>query len=330
MGTGFAYCYSPLVMNALTAGSSLIGLPVLLLFLAIPRQVLGPDLVGGAAFVVGVLLLLLRGRWLEAPGIEKVILLGPIFYGVAIAAFGTEHFTVLHDIASIVPAWLPWHLFWACFVGACLIAAGFSLVTGVQTRLAASLLALMFFLFVVLMDAPGWAHHPTNRFATALMLREIAFGGGALGLAVSLAPHERGTPRLLAVVARCLVAIPVLFYSYEQFLHADHVPGIPLELVTPAWIPAHVFWTYLTAVVYAIAGPLLLIGWKPRAMATALGVVVLLGILAVYLPLGIAERATLDQGLNYPADTLMFCGALLMLAAAMPGGVAPGRRMGQQ
>ena len=30
------------------------------------------------------------------------------------------------------------------------------------------------------------------------------------------------------------------------------------------------------------------------------------------------ERAGLDKGLNYMADTLMFCGAVLLLAGAMP------------
>jgi hypothetical protein len=30
------------------------------------------------------------------------------------------------------------------------------------------------------------------------------------------------------------------------------------------------------------------------------------------------ERASLNNGLNYLADTLMFCGAVLLLAGAMP------------
>ena len=41
-------------------------------------------------------------------------------------------------------------------------------------------------------------------------------------------------------------------------------------------------------------------------------------ILAVYIPIGIVERASLDNGLNYLGDTLMFCGAVLLLAGAMP------------
>jgi uncharacterized membrane protein YphA (DoxX/SURF4 family) len=294
----------------------------LLLLVVLPRPVLASDAIAGAVLALGLVVLALRGRWLRAPGLDRLILLGPLFYALPIAAFGTEHFMLTRIIASIVPAWIPWHMFWAYFVGACLIAAAFSLVTGIQTRLAASLLALLFFLFVALMDAPAWTHQPTNRFATALMLRELAFSGGPLGLAVSLTPQNQRCARAFAIVARCFVAIPILYYSVEQFLHADHVPGIPLELVPPAWIHGHVLVTYLTAGVYAVAGPLLLIGWKPRAAATAIGAIVLFGILAVYLPLGIVERASLDLGVNYPMDTLMFCGTVLMLAAAMPRSVA--------
>jgi len=40
--------------------------------------------------------------------------------------------------------------------------------------------------------------------------------------------------------------------------------------------------------------------------------------LAVYVPIGVVERGSLDNGFNYMADTLMFCGALLLLAGSMP------------
>jgi len=292
--------------------------PAALLLVAMPRPVLVCDLLATAVVVTGLVVLFARGLWLRARGLDKLILFGPICYAAPIAAFGGEHLTITRNIAAIVPAWIPWHMFWAYFVGICLIAAAFSLVTGIQARLAAALLALMFLLFVILMDIPGWLHQPANRFATALLLRELAFCGGPLGFALSFAsPSQRGT-HLFATLARCFVAIPVLYYSYEQFLHADHVPGIPLELVPPAWIHGHVLVTYLTAVVYLLFGPLLLIGWKPRIAAAGLGLMVLIGILAVYLPLGVVEYASLELGVNYPLDTLMFCGTLLLLAAGMP------------
>jgi len=301
--------------------SSIFRILRLMALLVIPSQVIWSYCVGGAVLAIGLAAIFLRGDWQTARGFDKLILFGPLFYAAPIAAFGTEHFTLTAGMLPMVPAWIPWHEFWVYFVGACFIAAGLSLVTGIQARLAASLLGLTFFLFAVLMDAPAWAQDPRDRFATALMLREMAFSGGALALAATLTrPQHQRRAHILATIARYFVAIPILFYSFEQFLHADHVPGIPLEAVTPTWIYGHSIWTYLTAVVYAVAGPLLLAGRKTRAAATWLGMIVLVTILVVYVPIGIAERASLDNGLNYLGDTLMFCGDVLLLAGAMPRG----------
>ena len=298
---------------------SLVNSSAVMAFVTIPSQVVWSYLAFGVILAIGLVAIFVRGDWQKARGFDRLILFGPLFYAAPIAAFGTEHFTVTEGIASIMPAWIPWHQFWVYFVGACFIGAALSLVTGIEARLAASLLALTFFLFVVLMHAPAWAHNPLNRFGLTFVLREISFSGGALALAASLRERwrERGE-HILATIARYFVAIPVLFFSFEQFVHGDHVPGIPLEPLTPQWIYGHAIWTYLAAVAYAVAGTLLLVGKKPRAAATWLGLTVLFVELVVYVPIGVVERASLDNGLNYVADTLMFCGAVLMLAGAMP------------
>jgi uncharacterized membrane protein YphA (DoxX/SURF4 family) len=288
-----------------------------LALLAIPSQVIWSYFAGGVVLAIG-LVTIFHGDWQKARGFDKLILLGPLFYAAPIAAFGTEHFTVTQAIASVVPAWIPWHQFWAYFVGICFIAAALSLVAGIQARLSASLLALTFFLFVVLMDAPAWAQNSRDRFALALALRELSFSGGALALAASLTGQqgERGA-HILATIARIFIAITVLVFSFEQFAHGNYVPAIPLERVTPEWVCGHAIWTYLTALVYAVAGTLLLAGKKTRAAAAWLGLTVLLVELVVYVPIAVVERASL-VGFNFAADTLMFCGALLLLAGAMP------------
>jgi uncharacterized membrane protein len=298
---------------------SLLNSSAIEVLLTIPGPVIWSYLVGGLVLAIGLVAIFLRGDWQKARGLDKLILFGPLFYAAPIAAFGTEHFTVAKAIASIVPAWIPWHLFWAYFVGACFIAAALSLVTKIQARLSSSLLALTFFLFVALMDTPAWVQEPRNRFALALALRELTFSGGALALAASFTDQwrERGT-RILATIARYFIAIPVLFYSFEQFVHGNYVPGIPLDRLTPAWIYGHAVWTYLAAVVYAVAGTLLLVGKKTRAAATWIGLTVLFVELVVYVPIGIVDRASLSNGINYVGDTLMFCGAVLLLAGAMP------------
>lgn len=305
--------------KGVVVSSVLLNSPAIMASLAIPSTVIWSYSVGGAIFIIWLITTVVRGDWQNARGLDKLILFGPLFYAVPIAAFGTEHFTLTKVIASLVPAWIPWHMFWAYFVGTCFIAAGLSLVTKIQVRLSTSLLALTFFLFVVLMDAPFYVHHPRSRIAMALMLRELSFCAGPLALAASLTDQwrERGQ-HILATVARYFLAIPVLFYSVEQFLHGDYVPGVPLARLTPQYVYGHAIWTYLTAVVYLIGGILLLVGKKTRAAATWLGLTVLFVVLVVYLPIGVVERASLGLGLNYLFDTLMFCGTVLLLAGAMP------------
>jgi uncharacterized membrane protein len=287
--------------------------------LAIPGTVIWSYLVGGIIFAIGLATIFLRGDWQKARGLDKLILFGPLSYAAPLAAFGTEHFTLTEAIASLVPAWIPWHMFWTYLVGACFIAAALSMVTRIRARLAALLLALTFFLFVVVMDIPAWAQDPRDRIAIALALRELAFSGGPLALAASLTDQGRErTACILATIARYFVAIPLLFYSFEQFMHGDHVPGVPLERVTPPWVFLHATWTYLGAVAYAPTSIMLLLNKKTRAAAAWAGLAVFLIVLAVYVPVGIVDRASLDNGLNYLGDTLMFCGTVLLLAGAMP------------
>lgn len=270
-------------------------------------------------FAIGLATIFLSGDWQKARGVDKLILFGPIFYAAPLAAFGTEHFTLTKEIASLVPKWIPWHTFWAYFVGTCFIAAPLSLVTRIQWRLAASLLALNFFLFVVLMDVPVWVRNPRNMIILTLVLRELSFSGGPLALAANLTePSNKRLAQIMATVARYFIAIPVLFYSYQQFVRGDHVPGVPLERLTPHYVFGHAIWTYAAAVVYAIAGVFLLVGKETRAAATWVGATVLFVELVVYVPIAVVDIASLDNGLNYMGDTLMYCGTVLLLAGAMP------------
>ena len=86
--------------------------------LAIPSQVIWSYFVGGAVLAIGLAMIFVRGDSQKTRGFDKLILFGPPFYAAPLAAFGTEHFTLTAAIASIIPAWIPWHQFWAYFVGA--------------------------------------------------------------------------------------------------------------------------------------------------------------------------------------------------------------------
>ncbi|HKV41785.1 MAG TPA: hypothetical protein VJX67_21455 [Blastocatellia bacterium] len=79
---------------------------------------------------------------------------GRFLFAISSIVFGVDHFLVLGLIASLVPAWIPWHLFWAYFTGAGFIAAGICIAANLVARWAGALLGLMFLLWFLVLHAP--------------------------------------------------------------------------------------------------------------------------------------------------------------------------------
>jgi uncharacterized membrane protein YphA (DoxX/SURF4 family) len=106
-----------------------------------------------------------------------------------------------------------------------------------------------------------------------------------------------------------------------NFLHPLNVPGVPLEMVMPTWIPGRLLIGWVTGVILVIAGICILLGKKVRMAATYLGTWIVFLVLAVYGPILIAalmnpSTGAKIEGINYFADTLLFGGAILALANA--------------
>jgi len=275
---------------------------------------------GSILLVVG-LVKILKDELPQTHGLDKIMPFGRLFLAIPLAVFGTEHLTNTADIANIVPRWFPAHVFWVYLVGIALIAAALSITVQIQSPLAATLLGAMFFSFVLLIDMPGIMAHPSNRFFWALGLREMAFSGGALAYAGSHG-GTRGVPRLVTV-GRFFVAIPAVFYGVEHFLHPEFAPGVPLEKIIPVWVPGRLPWAYLAGTVLVAAGVALIVNKKARMAATCLGTMILLLVLFVYLPILVASPTDIVS-LNYFADTLLFSGAVLVLADALKKRTAAG------
>jgi uncharacterized membrane protein len=252
-------------------------------------------------------------------GIDKIMPFGRLFFAISIGVFATEHFTDTKDIAALVPRWIPGHTFWVYLVGLGFLCAGLSMAVRVQARLAAALVAMTFLIFVCVMDLPGAITHPHSRFSWAFVLRELSFGSGAFAFAIT--PFRRAVPAKptasrAALLPRLFIGIASLFYGVEHLLHPDHVPGIPLEQLTAQWIPGRFFVSYFVGVVLIVAGVCLLANKKARMTATFLGLTILLAVLWIYLPMLVAASKSVEA-LNYFFDTLLFCGAILLLANAI-------------
>ena len=276
-------------------------------------QVFGPYLTL-VVFLIAAFVAVGREFWM-ARGLDKAYPLGRVCLAVPIAVFGAEHLTSPHEIMKIVPAWMPGKLFWTYFVGVALIAAALSFIFRVGIRLSATLLGIMFFCFVAMMDLPGAIAAPRDRFAWTLFARESAFGAGAILLAITSGARQR-TPaeNRIAIGAFYLIALVSMFYGIEHFLHPECVPAVPLAKVTPVWIPWAHFWTVLTGIALVIGAGAMFARSVSRQAAAALGAWVVLLVVTLYLAIMISKPDI--EGLNYFADTLMFAGVFLVASRA--------------
>jgi hypothetical protein len=118
--------------------------------------------------------------------------------------------------------------------------------------------------------------------------------------------------------ARYVVAVALLFFAVQHFLHPGFVPVVPLALVLPAWIPFHWLWSYGVGAALLVGGLMIIANWHTRAAAICLGIVVFVVVLLIYVPILAAHPIDVGVSMNYFADTLFVSGALLIFASAMP------------
>jgi uncharacterized membrane protein YphA (DoxX/SURF4 family) len=289
------------------------------MFLEFSRTAVSMCGAGIVLFLIG--LLAAKTDLVRARGLDKVVALTNLCFAIPLAVFGAEHLSGARFIADAVPSYMPWRLFWAYFVGFALIAASLSIATKIQVRWSGLLFGIMMFIFVALLHIPGAYARPHDRFPLTIVFREMSFGGAGWVLAGTAIGKERASGKSLITVGRVLIAITAIFFGVEHLLHPLGLPGVPLQKEMPTWVPARMLIDYLTGAFLLLAGVCFLLGRKTRMAATYLGTWILLMVLFIYSPVMIAalsnpNTAVKVEGINYFADTLLYGGVILNLAAA--------------
>jgi uncharacterized membrane protein YphA (DoxX/SURF4 family) len=143
---------------------------------------------GQLAIASGALVLFASTARLEPALGGRLAHIGRTLFGICALLFGGAHFFYMNLTAPLVPEWLPpSQEFWGYATGVAHIAGGLGILTGVKSRLAAALLALMYASFQVLVHLPLLLADPTNHGVLAENAANLVYTGVAWVVADSLA-----------------------------------------------------------------------------------------------------------------------------------------------
>ena len=109
---------------------------------------------------------------------------------IMVIVFGADHFIYTTFVASLVPAWIPGHIFWTYFAGLALIAAGVGIIINVKARLAATMLGAMLLTWVVILHIPRAIADPYGRIGNEVtsVFEALAYSGIAFIMGRTLPP----------------------------------------------------------------------------------------------------------------------------------------------
>jgi uncharacterized membrane protein len=253
-------------------------------------------------------------------------ILGRVFVPFALAVFGGEHMASAGFMKDMVPTWIPAHIFWIYFVGLAQFAAALSIIFRKRVELSASLLGFMFLTFVLTMHLPGAIEARNNRVIWTVVARDFFFALGAWTLAattiVRRTPRAPGSSFAERAIFACRIlgGLILLFFGVEQLLHPAVIPGVPLEALTPAWMPLKHTWGCVIGVLSLASGLTMLINRKAKCAAIALAIGVTIVVIAMNVPMLVkaVEPSEINLAVNYIGDSLLFAGMVLFFADAMP------------
>jgi uncharacterized membrane protein len=117
--------------------------------------------------------------------LELFIPMGSLFFSITMIVFGIEHFLYPDFVATLVPAWIPGHLFWTYFAAIALIGAGLAIILRVRLKGVAILLGTMIFLWFLFLHIPRAAIAPASDNGNELtsVFEALGFSGAAFVMA---------------------------------------------------------------------------------------------------------------------------------------------------
>jgi uncharacterized membrane protein YphA (DoxX/SURF4 family) len=139
------------------------------------------------AITAGGLIVYAANAKIDSALAARLTRVGQLAFGICALVFGAAHFVYMNLTAPLVPKWLPpTQEFWGYATGLGHIAAGVAILTGVQARLAAILLTVMFASFTPLVHVPMLLADPSSHWIWSENAVNLVLTGAAWVVADSL------------------------------------------------------------------------------------------------------------------------------------------------
>lgn len=123
--------------------------------------------------------------------LEKLIPLGPLFFCLTMILYGICHFLYTKYVSPLVPAWFPGgRTFWTYFGAVALIGSGMAIATGIKRKLAATLLGIMIFIWLIIIHIPLVFADPYGRHSNSIISAFSALAFSAIALIIAMESKE--------------------------------------------------------------------------------------------------------------------------------------------
>lgn len=257
---------------------------------------------------------------------KESILIGRLFYGLAMIVYGIQQ-VVYADFRNVqLPAWqshIPILSLWSYMTGIGLVIAGAGIILEKKGReLSLALGGTFLFLFVFVhipFEFFGEVHSSTHLALWLDALKELALSGGAFVIAGSFSTdredsRQQATPlkilEKMIPLGRLFFSIPMLCFGIMHFLYTDHVATL-----MPVWFPDPIFWTYLSGVALISAGLAIVLKIRLGIISMLLCIMIFLWFVLLHVPRALADPfISRGNELSSAFDALAFSGTALVIA----------------
>ena len=247
---------------------------------------------------------------------EKITKAGRYVFAICIMAFGIQQM-LFHEFLTIFmplwPDWIPGHKFSTYFFAVFLIVIGMAIILNLKARLAALVLGVASLLLLVFVHVPFLiVNRPHSLLGCADAFTILALAGSAFIVAGT--DVRTGNPRaesgMWVLTGRICFSITLITFGFEHFLYTRFVASL-----VPAWIPGHVFWTYLCGTALIGSGLAIISGIWLRQVSMLLGVMLFLWVVLLHIPRAIADPYSgLGGEWSSVFQALAFSGVAFILA----------------